>query len=338
MTLRSYVASRILLTIPMIMFLLTFVFVIIRILPGDPAALHFEKNVTPEALQAFKESLGLDKPLLEQYFDYLIGIFHGDLGLSMQDFSPVSEALVSRFPVTLELSLYSILFAILLGVALGVKASKNYDSASDHSIRLFGIITYAIPVFFLGMVLQFIFGIWLNVLPTGGSWDSHFNYLKPPTITGMVTIDSILTGNLYGFLLGMRYLILPSITLGTVLCGIFIRLTRTNMMETLRTDFVVAARARGLSENTVTYRYALKNAFLPILTMIGLQVAALLAGAILTETTFSIDGMGSYLVARINRRDYTAIQGAVVLFGLLVSLVSLVVDLIYAYLDPRIRL
>ena len=336
MTLRSYVVSRILLTIPMIMFLLTFVFVIIRILPGDPAALHFDKAVSPEVLLAFKEQLGLNKPLLDQYFDYLIGLFHGDLGLSMQDFSPISEHLISRFPVTLELSIYSILFAILLGVALGVKASKNYDSASDHSIRFFGIITYAIPVFFLGMVLQFIFGIWLNVLPTGGSWDPH--YTRPPTITGMTTIDSLLTGNLFAFVLAMSYLILPSITLGTVLCGIFIRLTRTNMMETLRTDFVVAARARGLSENTVTYRYALKNAFLPILTMIGLQVAALLAGAILTETTFSIDGMGSYLVARINRRDYTAIQGAVVLFGLLVSVVSLVVDLIYAYLDPRIRL
>ncbi|MFW9787363.1 MAG: ABC transporter permease [Candidatus Thorarchaeota archaeon] len=336
MTLRSYVVSRILLTIPMIMFLLTFVFIIIRILPGDPALLHFERQVTPEQLWAFKEELGLNKPLIVQYFDYLAGLFRGDLGLSMQDFSPISEHLVERFPVTLELSIYSILFAILIGVALGVKASKNYDSASDHSIRLFGIITYAVPVFFLGMVLQFIFGIWLNVLPTGGSWDSH--YTRPPRITGMITFDSLLTGNIFGFVMGLRYLLLPSITLGTVLCGIFIRLTRTNMMETLRTDFVVAARARGLSENTVTYRYALKNAFLPILTMIGLQVAALLAGAILTETTFSIEGMGSYLVARISRRDYTAIQGAVVLFGLLVSLVSLVVDLIYAYLDPRIRL
>jgi peptide/nickel transport system permease protein len=334
--LRSYVVSRILLTIPMIMFLLTFVFIIIRILPGDPASLHFEKNVTPEQLLAFKQQLGLDKPLLNQYFDYLIGLFHGDLGKSMQDFTPISDHLVSRFPVTLELSMYSILWAILLGVVLGVKASKNYDSAKDHSIRLFGIITYAIPVFFLGMVLQFIFGVWLHVLPTGGSWDPHYDL--PPRITGMVTIDSLLTGNVFGFVMGMRYLLLPSITLGTVLCGIFIRLTRTNMMETLRTDFVVAARARGLPENTITYGYALKNAFLPVLTMIGLQVAALLAGAILTETTFSIEGMGSYLVARISRRDYTAIQGAVVLFGLLVSFVSLVVDLIYAYLDPRIRL
>jgi peptide/nickel transport system permease protein len=330
------VASRILLTIPMIMFLLTFVFIIIRILPGDPAILHFEKQVTPEQLLAFKQQLGLDKPIIQQYFDYLIGLFHGDLGLSMQDFTPISSHLAARFPVTLELSMYSILFAILLGVALGIKASKNYDSAKDHSIRLFGIITYAIPVFFLGMVLQFIFGVWLHWFPTGGSWDPH--YPMPPKITGMVTIDSLLTGNIFGFVMGMRYLILPSIALGTILCGIFIRLTRTNMMETLRTDFVVAARARGLSENTITYGYAFKNAFLPILTMIGLQVAALLAGAILTETTFSIDGMGSYLVARISRRDYTAIQGAVVLFGVLVSFVSLVVDLIYAYLDPRIRL
>ena len=228
------------------------------------------------------------------------------------------------------------MFAVIFGGILGVRSSKKYDTIQDHGIRFFGIVMYAIPVFFLGMILQFIFSIWLHWLPSGTRYDSHFE--TPATITGLYTIDSLLTGNLTAFVISFRYLILPSLTLGLVLCGIFIRLTRTNMLETLRMDFVVAAEARGLTNSKVTYGYALKNAFLPILTMIGLQFAALLAGAILTETTFSWPGLGTYLVNRIDHRDYTAIQGVVVFFGILVSAVTLVVDILYAYLDPRIRL
>lgn len=338
MSLRSYIVSRVLLTIPMIMLLLTLVFIILRIVPGDPALLHFEKNVDPEVLAQFRIQLGLDKSIPEQYWDYLTGIFRGDFGLSMQDFAPITDHLVGRFPATVELALYSMLIAVGLGVFLGVKSSKNYDSNTDQGIRLFGIVTYAIPVFFLGMIFQFIFSIWLDWLPTGQRFDPRMGAYLPERITGLYTIDSLLTGNLPGFVTSIRYLILPSLTLGLILCGVFIRLTRTNMLETLRQDFVVAAEARGLSDRTVTYGYALKNAFLPILTMIGLQFAILLAGAILTETTFNWPGLGTYLVGRIDHRDYTAIQGTVVFFGILVSLVSLFVDILYAYFDPRIRL
>ena len=336
MSLKSYVVSRILMTIPMIMLLLTFVFVIVRILPGDPALLHFERSVDPDVLAQFRATLGLDVPLLEQYFNYLGGLPFGDFGLSMQDFTPISEHIAVRFPATFELAIYSMLYAVILGVFLGVKSAKNYDSVQDHSVRMFGIVTYAIPVFFLGMILQMIFSIYLGWLPTGTRFDPH--YSTPATITGMYTIDSILTGDINALFVSLRYLILPTITLGTILCGIFIRLTRTNMLETLRQDFVVAAEARGLSTKTVEYTYALKNAFLPILTMIGLQFAALLAGAVLTETTFSWPGLGTYLVQRIAHRDYTAIQGVVVFFGILVAMVTLVLDILYAYLDPRIRL
>ena len=336
MTLKTYITTRVLLMVPMIMLLLTFVFVIVRILPGDPALLHFEKNVDPETLATFRHTLGLDQDIFTQYINYLVGLPFGNLGLSMQDFTPISEHIVIRFPATLELTIYSMIFAVLFGVLLGVKSSKNYDTVKDHGIRFFGIVTYAIPVFFLGMILQFIFSIWLHWLPTGTRFDPHFD--APTKITGLYTIDSLLTGNLIAFVVSIRYLILPSVTLGLILCGIFIRLTRTNMLETLRMDFVVAAEARGLSDRKVTYGYALKNAFLPILTMIGLQFAALLAGAILTETTFSWPGLGTYLVQRINHRDYTAIQGVVVFFGILVAFVTLIVDILYAYLDPRIRL
>jgi peptide/nickel transport system permease protein len=410
MTLRTYIISRILLTIPMIFILLTTVFVVMRVLPGDPVMLHFEKMENPEVMAQMRIRLGLDKPLWAQYFDYVVGLFRGNLGLSMQDYSPVAQQIFSAFPATLELAICSMIIAVLVGVFLGVESSKSYNRPKDHIIRVFGIVTYAIPVFFLGMLLQMIFGVGLHWLPVGGrispmmepkgltiplsvppgGFITHFllsslaglvllgvyfvvaktkhkklnrkdhiislilfiagwllwaglgwYYISSGGLhlsTGLFTVDSLLEGNLYKFGLTLKYLFLPSLTLGLVLCGIFIRLTRSNMLETLRLDFVTAAKARGLKESTVTYGYALRNAFLPVLTMMGLQFAMLLGGAVLTETTFSWPGLGRYLVDRINFRDYTAIQGTVVVFGILVSIVSLAIDLLYAYLDPRIRL
>jgi len=343
MGLRSYIATRVLLTIPMIMLLLTFVFLVIRVLPGDPVLLHFEKAASPETMELMRQRLGLDKPLLSQYFAYLAGLMQGDLGKSMQDFSPVGQQIFSAFPATLELAIYSTIIAVGVGIFLGVRSSQSYNSPQDHSIRIFGIVVYAIPIFFLGMIFQMIFGVFLRWLPTGGriypGMEPHGLSIGDQYIsTGLYTIDSLLEGNVFKFVQTLRYIFLPSLTLGLVLCGVFIRLTRSNMLETLRLDFVTAARARGLRERTVLYGYAFRNAFLPVLTMMGLQFAVLLGGAILTETTFSWPGLGRYLVDRINFRDYTAIQGDVVFFGLLVALVSLVVDVLYAYLDPRIRL
>jgi peptide/nickel transport system permease protein len=342
MSLRSYIIARILLTVPMILLLLTFVFLLIRVLPGDPASLHFEKQVDPQVLLEFKRQLGLDKPIELQFLDYFMGLLRGDFGKSMQDYSPVSQQIFSAFPATLELAITATIIMILLGVVLGVQASRSYNSLSDHSIRVFGTVTYAIPVFFLGEVLIMIFAIYLHIFPSG---DRIYAGMTPMGLTigdvnfrtGLFVLDSILEGNPEKLVMSIRYLFLPAVTLGTGLCGIFVRLTRGNMLETLQLDFVTAARARGLKERTVVYGYALRNAFLPILTMMGLQFAALLAGAVLTETTFSWPGLGRYLVDRITFRDYTAIQGVVVFFGLLVAMVSLVVDVIYAYLDPRIR-
>ncbi|MCL6578306.1 MAG: ABC transporter permease [Candidatus Bathyarchaeota archaeon] len=345
MTLRTYIISRILLTIPMIFILLTMVFIVVRVLPGDPVLLHFEKAENPEAMEEMRRELGLDKPLWIQYFDYLSGLLRGDLGKSMAPgFYPVAQQIFSAFPATLELAIFSMIIAVLIGIFLGVEAAKAYNKPKDHAIRIFGIVTYAIPVFFLGMIFQITLGVGLHLLPVG--------LRKSPTMdvpvglnigginlsTGLYTVDSLLEGNIYKFVESLRYLVLPSLTLGLVLSGVFIRLTRSNMLETLRLDFVTAAKARGLKERVVTYGYALRNAFLPVLTMMGLQFATLLGGAILTETTFSWPGLGRYIVDRINFRDYTAIQGAIVVFGIFVSIVSLVVDLLYAYLDPRIRL
>jgi len=420
MGLRSYIITRILLTIPTLLLLLTMVFLIMRVLPGDPVALFFEKRGSPAEMEAMRHILGLDKPLWAQYADYIWGIVdvnyfltHGypNLGKSMQTFEEVGGQIFSAFPATLELAIYSMIIASVIGILLGVVASKSYNSILDHLIRGFGTVTYAVPVFFLGIVFQLIFGVYLRWLPTGlrlsasveppsgltiilstpsGGFLYHFFFssiagltisaiciaiLKIKRVkfrfkgivislavflltwifyayaswyfvlagklqisTGLYTIDSLLEGNLVKFFESVKALLLPSLTLGIILSGIFVRLTRTNMLETLRFDFVTAAKARGLKESTVTYGYALRNAFLPILTMMGLQFAMLLGGAILTETTFSWPGLGRYIVQRIYFRDYTAIQGAVVMFGLFVTLVSLIVDILYAYFDPRIRL
>lgn len=343
MSLRSYIIARVLLTIPMILLLVTIVFLVLRVLPGNPVLAHFEKRASPEAMAAMSHALGTDKPMFTQYIDYLTGLFQGNLGKSMQDFSPVTQQVMSAFPATLELAIYSMIVAVVLGVLLGVRASRKFNSREDHLIRAFGIVTYAIPVFYLGMVLQLVFGIGLHLFPTGGR---TFPGMEPVGFrfgsfhfsTGLYTVDSLLEGNVWKFATALRYLALPSFSLGLVLCGIFVRLTRSNMLETLRMDFVTAAKARGLPDRVITYTYALRNAFLPILTMIGLQFAALLAGAVLTETTFSWPGLGRYLFDRISFRDYTGIQGAVVFFALLVAAVSLVVDILYAFLDPRVRL
>jgi len=348
MTLRTYIITRILLTIPMVLLLLTAVFVIVRVLPGDPVLLHFEKRADPEVIEEFRHKLGLDKPLWEQYADYLSGLLRLDFGKSMQDFSPVSQQIFSAFPATLELTIFSMIVAVGLGIFLGVEAARSYNTPKDHLIRIFGTVNYAIPVFFLGIIFQMVFGIMLGWLPTGGrtypGMEPHGAHLTIPGIgtihlaTGLYTIDSILEGNPLKLVQALRYLCLPSLTLGLVLSGIFIRLTRNNMLETLRMDFVTAAKARGLRERAVIYGYALKNSFLPVLTMMGLQFATLLSGAVLTETTFSWPGLGRYIYTRIGFRDYTAIQGAVAFFAILVALVSLIVDVLYAYLDPRIRL
>jgi peptide/nickel transport system permease protein len=343
MGLRDYIATRLLLTVPMIMILLSMVFLIMRVLPGNPVLLRFEKTADPALIATFTHQLGLDKPLSQQYFDYLWGLLHGNFGLSMAgSFEPVGPQIFSRFPATLELTFYAFIVAVVVGVMLGAFAARR-GGVPDESVKVFGILIYAFPVFFLGMILQLIFGVWLHWLPVSGRLSAG---VTPTSLsianfhleTGIYTIDSLLSGNFNELVDAVRHLILPCTALGLVISGVFIRMTRANMMETMRGDFVTAARARGLKERTVVYSYALRNALLPVVTIMGLQFAILLSGAILTETEFSWLGLGTYLVDRINFRDYTAVQGTVVFLALLIASVSLFVDLLYARLDPRVRL
>jgi len=271
-----------------------------------------------------------------QYFNYLFSLLRLDLGTSIAPVRgrPVMADLKAKFPATLELSIFSMIITVIIGVFSGAYAAQRRRSVADYGLRIYSIVIYALPVFWLGLMLQLIFGVRLGWLPVYGRIGIR---MAPETITGLFVLDSILTGNSASLISAIKHLILPSLTLGLYLSGIFTRLTRGNMLDVLQQDFITAARARGLPERVVVYKHALKNAFIPILTMMGLQFALLLAGAVLTETTFSWPGMGRFLVDRIEYRDFPSIQGGVVFFALLVMAVSLIVDIIYARLDPRIR-
>lgn len=318
----------------MILILLSVVFLIMRV-AGDPVSAILGGHAPQEKIEQIKERLGLNNPLYIQYFDYLSGLLRLDLGRSLiWGQRPVLEEIFERFPATLELSISAFIFSVLLGVLTGIFSARRRDKPADHLIRLYGIITYAIFIPWLGLILQLIFGVYLGWLPISGRADTG---MAPQTITGLYVLDSILTLNIPSLINSIKHLILPTVTLGTYLSGIYTRLTRTHMLDVLQKDFIRAARARGLSERTVIYKHALRNAFIPILTMMGLQFALLLVGAVLTETTFSWLGMGDFIYERISYRDFTTIQGTIVFLAVLIVLVSLAVDIIYVYIDPRIR-
>jgi len=483
-SLRAYIVTRILLTIPMLFVLVSLVFLILRIMPGDPIRATMRPGAPQEYVDSIRHAQGLDKPmfinlrgssatvlperlilraeasadsevtllvergdrfdisdrtrneegewlrialgedfegwispgqqswlrrvsaevstleeadvegyhwlrvripegLLEawgsvdqfkistnifdsQYFGYLWNLLRLDLGESIAPVRgrPVITDLVDKFPATLELSIFSMIITTLIGISTGAYAAYKRRSVADYGFRIYSIVIYAIPVFWLGLMFQLLFGIWfgswseetlgINLgLPVAGRIGTQ---MQPETIiqaydlevSGFVAsvldflsefyvLDSLVTGNWASLRSSLKHLFLPSLTLGLYLSGVFTRLTRANMLGMLRQDFITAARARGIPERIVVYKHALKNAFIPILTMLGLQFALLMAGAVLTETTFSWPGMGRFLAQRIEYRDFPSIQGSVVFFALLVAGVSLLVDIIYAYLDPRIR-
>ncbi len=335
MSLRAYILTRILLTIPMILILLTLVFFVMRILPGNPVIAIVGMKASPQYIKKLEHQLGLDKPIWEQYLDYLFNLLRGDLGNSMiWGKRPVIQEIMDHFPATLELTVGGFLISVLLGLATGVVAGVRSGGKVDALMRVYSIVVYSLFIPLLGMVLQLVFGVWFKLFPVGGRIDPG---LEPPTITGLYLVDSLLSMRLDSFLSALSHLALPSFTLGLVLSGIYTRLVRSSLIEVLGQDFIRACKARGLPGRVILFKHALKNAMIPILTMMGLQFALLLAGAVLTETTFSWPGMGTFLVERITYRDFTTIQGSIVFYALFVALVSLVVDLVYAYIDPRIR-
>jgi len=336
-SLKKFLITRFLLTIPMILILVTLVFFIMRVLPGDPIRSQLGPRVSEEQADVLRERLGLNEPILVQYGNYLKDMFTLNFGNALtRGERPIREELGERLPATLELAIPAMLLATVLGIGLGSFAAKNRKKPVDYGIRLFSIFIYSIPIFFMGLIFQIIFGVRLDVLPLSGRMDPIL-LTTFQSKTNFYVIDALLTHNWPALKSTLLHLIMPSVTLGLSLTGVFIRLTRANMIEMIKSDFITAGRARGISEKRLVYKHSLRNTLIPIMTLIGLQMAILIAGAVLTETTFSWPGMGRYLVDRIALRDYTAVQSTIAVFAFFVALISLVMDVLYALVDPRIR-
>lgn len=338
-SLLAYTLTRIALAVPMLLILLTAVFVILRILPGDPIlALWGGRTPPPDVVENARHVLGLDQPAPVQYVNYLTNIFTGNLGVSIGELyrgQPVWNQIAVRLPATIELAIGSMIIASTVGIVTGVVAGSHRDTWVDVTIRLWGTVIWVMPIFWLGLLFQLVFGVGLGWFPTSGRWTGTD---VPPTITGLYTVDSLLEGNFAHFLKALSHLVLPCLTLGLVLSGFFTKTVRANMLRTITADYSDAARARGVPERRVVYRHAFKNALVPVVTVLGLQFAILFAGAVLTEQTFSIEGIGRLLLQSITSKDMTMIQGVVVVYAAIIVMISLVVDVLGAMIDPRIRL
>ena len=331
-----YILRRIALTIPTFVALMFLTFVAIRLVPGDPVEVRVgEHGITPERLAFFRHELGLDLPVWRQFLDYAWKLLHGDFGVSVASQQKVLTEFLALFPATLELAFFAMLFALVIGIPAGALAAVKRGSLFDQALVTISLIGYSMPIFWWGLVLIMFVSVELGWLPVSGRIDLIQYYIEPHT--GFMTIDSLLSDQPGAFLDALRHLVLPAIVLGTVPLGIIGRMTRSAMLEVMGEDYVRTARAKGLSSWRVLGLHALRNALLPVITTIGLQVAALLSGAVLTETIFSWPGVGHWLIDSIGRRDYPALQGGVMLISILVIAVNLFVDFLYGAADPRIR-
>lgn len=334
--LQYYLLTRLLLAPLMLWTITTVVFLLLRATPGDPVDAILGPRAPASAKEALRSQLGLDAPLWQQYLNYMGDLLKFDLGTSITARGQtVWQIIQDYFPATVELAVFSMLIAVVIGVAIGSLAASRPNTILDAGGRLFGIITYSIPAFWAGMVLQLIFAVQLEWFPLGTRFP--ITLPAPQSFTGLYTIDSLLSGNFNQFFTAIYYLALPSFTLGILLSGIFERIVRVNLKQTLKADYVEAARARGIPELRILFAHALKNALIPVITVLGLTFAAMLGGAILTEVTFSWPGLANRLYEAISLRDYPTVQGIVVFFAAIVVIASIAIDVLNAYVDPRIR-
>jgi peptide/nickel transport system permease protein len=333
-----YILVRALLIIPTIFILVTLVFFLMRS-TGDPITAALGGKLPPAQLQQRIHEAGYDRPLLVQYFDYLGQILRGDFGTSFTDHQPVTQILLTYGAATLELAFYALIVAFIVGIPLGMVAAYFRDKGQDASLRVFAILCYATPVFFAGLLLKLVFSIWLNWLPVAGraSTSSELEMQLLPNKTGIYLIDAFQTGDPAVVADVLTHAILPAVALGLLTAGVFLRLVRTNVIGTLSTDYVDAARSRGVSEFRLVRKHAYRPALIPIITVIGLQIALLLGGAVLTETTFEWKGLGFQLAHYLQARDFVAVQGMVALLAVVVALTNFIVDIIAALIDPRVR-
>ena len=337
-SLRTYLVTRLLLVIPMVWVLVTLVFFVMRVI-GDPISSAFAGRLPPDQIKIRQHSAGLDRPIVTQYWDYLTGVAHGDFGKALTDNQRISHVLVVKGAATLELTFWALLVALVVGIPLGRVAARYRDRLPDVGLRLFAVLAYAMPVFFLGLLLQLLFAIKLGWLPASGraTTNTELAIQNVSPKTNVYLIDSILYGNTSYVVDVLKHTVLPAITLGMLVAGIFLRLVRVNLLQTLRADYVEAARARGVPERRVVRAHAFRNALIPVVTVMGLQVAALLAGAVLTEQTFGWQGIGYTLTQYLIKRDFVAVQGIVTAIALIVAVMSFLIDVVAALVDPRVR-
>lgn len=332
--LRTYVLTRIALAIPTVLILLTMVFLLMRVAPGDPITAALGARLPAKELEERKEAAGYDKPIVEQYGEYLGQVARLDLGESATDNRSVTSIITENGSATLELTLAAFLITLAVGIPVGLLAGRYRDGPLDVGGRLFGIVIYAFPVFFLGFLLQLLasqFG-WPTSDRASPVVDFELN-----KVTHFYLLDTLIEGDWEAFWDVLQHLALPALVLGLTISGVLIRLVRVNLLQTMRGDYVEAARARGVSERRVVVNHAFRNALVPVVTVAGLQFAILLGGAVLTEETFNWPGIGSELIRYLNQRDYIAVQGIVTVFAVAVVIVSLLIDLINAFIDPRVR-
>lgn len=330
-----FIITRLSQLIPTFFGITVLAFAFIRMLPGDPVTLLAgERGVTPERHAELMAQFGFDKPIWQQYLNYVANILQGDLGKSLVTKQPVLQEFFTLFPATLELSLCAIVFAVAIGLPAGVVAAVKRGSWFDHTLMGIALTGYSMPIFWWALLLIIVFSTTLGWTPVSGRLDILYFFDQP---TGFMLIDSLLSGEKGAFTSALRHLILPTIALGTIPLAVIARQTRSAMLEVLGEDYVRTARAKGLAPWRVVGLHALRNALIPVITVIGLSVGVLLAGAILTETIFAWPGIGKWMVDSIFRRDYPSVQGGLLLIAVVVMIVNLTVDLLYGLINPRIR-
>ncbi len=353
-----FLIRRLLLLAPVLIGILLVTFVLLRLIPGDPCKSMLGERATEEKCDAFRERFGLNEPIPVQFLRYAANLLQGDLGVSIKNGRPVSDVLAERLPMTLELTVLAMLFASTFGVALGVISAVRHNTALDVGAMVFANVGVSMPVFWLGLMLAYVFALALKgtpfQLPPSGRLTAGTELPSLLTVWGIedaqgllrfvvlfisnsVLLNALIQGELDIFLDALRHLILPAVAVGTISLAIIARITRGAMLEVLTQDYVRVARAKGLAEHVVILRHALRNALIPIITVIGLQIGGLLSGAVLTETVFSLPGMGTQMVDAIIARDYPVVQGFTLIVAVIFVVVNLLVDASYAYLNPRVR-
>lgn len=348
---RAYLLRRVLGLVPVLIGVTLLIFFLTRVIPGDPAVAMLGQRAAPNLVERLRSDLGLDRPLFfntsafaetgsvrslfdSQYFDYMGGLVRLDLGRSIYTLIPITTSLGHRFPATFELTLFAMAFAVLIGVPAGVYAATRRGTFADTSIMLVALSGVSFPVFWLAIMMIYLFAVVLGWLPPSGRLSIQMNI---DSITGMYVLDALLTANWRAAWDALKHIVMPAIALGTIPLAIVVRMTRSSMLDVLGQDYVRTARSKGLGETKIVRKHALRNALLPVVTVIGLSFGVLLSGAILTETVFSWPGIGRWVFDAISARDYPIIQGGVIFVAVMFVLVNLLVDLSYAIIDPRIQ-